>query len=113
MNASLLCIFSSDFETIEESDVRKIISEILIEATSWRLRESIRVRELAATHRLGRMRRLRMLEKQKAWKREAGLGRIDTVAEMDAQRFRTNLVSEPFYGKLCNPRCPHTPDELK
>ena len=77
----------------EESDVRNIIAEILIEVTSWHLRKSIRVRELAATHRLGQMRRLRMLEEQKAWKREAGFDRIDTAAKMDAQRFRTNLVS--------------------
>ena len=64
-----------------------------VESTSWRLRESIRVRELAAMHRLGQMRRLRMLEEQKAWKQEAGFDYIDTATEMDAQRFRTNLVS--------------------
>ena len=57
------------------------------------------------------MRRLRMLEQQKAWKREAGFDRIDTAAEMDAQRFRTKLVSEHFYSKLFNPRWPHTPNE--
>ena len=38
---------------------------------------------------------------------------IDTAAEMDAQRFRTNLVSEAFfYSKMFNPRWPHTPDEF-
>ena len=53
--------------TVDECDVRNIIDEVvLIEATSQRLRECIRVRELAATHRLGKMCRLRMLEKQKA-----------------------------------------------
>ena len=85
-----------------------------VEATSWPLRETIRVRELAATHRLGKMRRLRMLEEQKAWKREVDFDRIETAAEMDAQRFRTNLVSEPFYSKMCNPRWPHAhnPDEF-
>ena len=57
------------------------------------------------------MRRLRMLEEQKAWKREAGFDGIDTAAEMDAQRFRTKLVSEHFYSKLFNPRWPHTPNE--
>ena len=30
---------------------------------------------------------------------------------MDAQRFRTSLVSEPLYSKLSNLRWPHTPDE--
>ena len=61
--------------TVDKSGVRKIIAEI--EATSWRLRETIRVRELTATHRLGQMRRLRMLEEQKAWKREAGFDCIE------------------------------------
>ena len=98
--------------SIEKSDVRNVIAEVLIEATSWRLRECIQVRELAATHRLGQMRRLQMLEEQKAWKQEAGFDRIDTAAEMDAQRFRTSLVSEPFYNKLFNPRWPHTPAEF-
>ena len=94
---------------IEERNVRKIIAEV--EATSWRLRECIRARELAATLRLGRMRRLRMLEKQRAWKREAGFDRIEITAEMDEQRFRTSVDSEPFYTKLYNPRWPHTPEE--
>ena len=78
--------------SIQESDVRKIVAEV--EATSWRLREWIRIRELAATHRLGQIRCLRMIEEQKAWKREAGFDYIDTAAEIDAQRSRTNLVSD-------------------
>ena len=59
------------------------------------------------------MRRLRMLEEQKAWTREAGFDRIAITAEMDAQRFHTGLDSELFYTKLYNPRCPHTPEEHK
>ena len=31
---------------------------------------------------------------------------------MDAQRFRTSLVPEPFYGKMRNPRWPYNPDEF-
>ena len=32
---------------------------------------------------------------------------------MDAQRFRTHLVSEPFfYSKMFNLRWPHTPEEI-
>ena len=59
------------------------------------------------------MRRLRMLEKQKAWKREAEFGYVDTAGEMDAQRSRTNLVPEPFFcSKMFNPRWPHTHDEF-
>ena len=78
----------------EECDLRQMIAEE--EATSWRLCECIRVRELATTKKLGRMRRLRMLEKQKAWNEEAGFDRIEITAEMDAQRFRTSLDLEPF-----------------
>ena len=106
--------FSNDFENItvhvHESDIRKIIAEV--EATSWRLRETIRDREFAATHRLGQMRRLLIFEKQKTWKRKVGFNLIETATEMDAQRFRTSLVSEPFYSKMGNLRCPHNPDEF-
>ena len=96
---------------VDERDITNIAVEL--EATSWRLRETIRVRELAATHRLGQTRRLRMLEGQKSWKREAGFEYIDTAAEMDARRSRTNLVLQPFlYSKMFNPRCPHTHEEF-
>ena len=64
-------------------------------------------------HRLGQMRRSRMLEEQKAWKREDDFDYIDTAAEMDARRSRTNLVSESFfYSKISNPRWPHIHDEF-
>ena len=53
--------------TFDGRDITKMIAEE-VEATSWRIRETIRVRELAATHRLGQMRRLLMLEEHKAWK---------------------------------------------
>ena len=83
------------------------------ETTSWRLRETIRVRELAATHRLGQIRRLLMLEEQKVWKREAGFDCIETAAEMDARRSRSNVVSETFFFRsMSNTRRPHTPDEF-
>ena len=94
--------------SIYESDVRKIMAEV--QATSWRLRECIRVRELATTHGLGQMRRLRMLEEQKAWKREDGFDRIEITAEMDEQRLRIGFDLQPFYTKLYNPRWPHTPE---
>ena len=57
------------------------------------------------------MRRLRMLEEQKAWKREAGFDKIEITAEMDKQRLRTGFDLQLFYTKLYNPRWPHTPDE--
>ena len=82
-------------------------------ATSWRLRESTRVRELAATHRLGQIRRFLMLEEQKTWKREFGFNRIETAAMMDENGFCTSPVSEPFfYRNMSNSRHPHTPDEF-
>ena len=71
-----------------------------VERTSWRLHECIRVRKLAATHRLERMLRLRMLEEQKAWKREARFDRIEIIAEMHEQHFRAGFDSELFYSKL-------------
>ena len=70
------------------------------EATSWRLRECIRMRELAATHKLEQMRILWMLKKQKAWKRETGFDRIEIIAEMREQHFLTGFGSEPIYTKL-------------
>ena len=112
VNASYTA-FSPDFKkmSIQESDVRTIIAEV--EPTSWRLRECIRVTELAAMYRPGQMRRSRMLKEQKAWKREADFDYIDTAAEMDARRSRTNLVSEPFfYSKMSNPGWPYIHDEF-
>ena len=59
------------------------------------------------------MRRLLMLEEQKAWKRQFGFDRIETAAEMDEKRFRNSLVSELFfYRNMSNPRRPHPPDEF-
>ena len=52
-----------------------------------------------------------MLEKQEAWKREAGFDRIETIAEMRKQHFLAGFHSEPLYTKLYNPRWPHTPEE--
>ena len=74
-----------------EQDARKMMKKI--EATRWRLRECIRVRELAAAHRQERMRRLRMLEEQKAWKQEAGFDRIEIIAEMREQHFLVDFDS--------------------
>ena len=82
----------------KELDVRKMIAEV--ETTSWLLRECIRVRELAATHRLEQMRRLRMLEEQKAWKRESGFDQIEIIAKMREQYFLAGFDLEPTYSKL-------------
>ena len=79
--------------------MKKTIAEI--EATSWRLRECIRVPELTSIHLIGQMRRLWMLEEQKAWKREASFDYNETTAEMNTLRSRTNPVSEPVcYSKM-------------
>ena len=97
--------------SIQESDVRKIIAEV--GATSWRLRECIRMRKLAVRHRLGKMHRLRMLKEQEAWKQEAGFNRIEITGKMDERRLRTGFDSQPFCTKPYNPRGSHTPDEYK
>ena len=55
-------------------------------------------------YRLRRMRRLQMLEEKKAWKRETGFNRVETIAEMNTERFRAEFDSEPFNNKLYNPR---------
>ena len=86
-----------------------------VEASIWRIRETIRVGELAATHRLGQMRRLLMHENHNTWKREFGFDRTETAAEMDEQRSRTSTspVPDPFF--YCNrviPKHPHTPDDF-
>ena len=101
--------FLSDFEKMvfDESDLRKIVAGV--QATSWRLRKTIWVRELAATYRLGQMRRLLMLEEQKAWKREVGFDYIDTEAEMDARRSRANIASNLFFSARCSIRDAHIP----
>ena len=81
--------------TVDEHDITKMIAAV--EVTSWRLHETIRVRELAATHRLRQMRRLLIIEEQKAGKREFGFDRIKTAAEMGEKKNRTSLASDPFF----------------
>ena len=98
---------------VKEHDFAKIIAEV--EETSWRIRETIRFRELAATHRPGQMRRLLMLEEHKTWKREFGFDRIETAAEMDEKRSCTSTSHVPdpfFYRSMAIPRHPHTPAEF-
>ena len=99
--------------TVKERDFAKISEDV--EATIWRLREMIRIAELAATHRLGQMHRLLMHGKHKTWKREFGFDRIETAAEMDEKRSRTstNPVPDPFfYRNMVIPRRPHTRDDF-
>ena len=86
-----------------------------LEATICRLRETVRVAKLAATHRLGQMRRLLMHEKHKTWKREFGFDCIETAAEMDEKRARTSASPVPnpfFYRNMVIPRQPHTPEKF-
>ena len=99
--------------SVNERDFARMSEDI--EATIWRLRETIRVAELAGTHRLGQTRRLLMHEKNKAWKREFGFDRIETAAEMDEKRSCTSTspVPDPFcYRNMVIPGRPHTPDEF-
>ena len=69
---------------VDEHVIAKRISEGVV-ATIWRIQGTIRVRELATTHRLGQMRRLLMHEKHKTWKREFGFDRIETADESGCQ----------------------------
>ena len=99
--------------TVKERDFARMSEDV--EATIWRLRETIRVAEIAATHRLGQMHHLLMHEKHKTWKREFGFDRIETAAEMNEKRSRTCTSPDPdafFYRNMVIPRRPHTPDEF-
>ena len=99
--------------TVKQRDFIRMSEDV--GATIRRLQETIRVAELAATHRLGQMRRLLMHEKHKAMKREFGFDRIKTAAEMDEKRSRTSTspVLNPFFCRnMVIPRHPHTPDEF-
>ena len=80
-------------------------------ATSGLLRGCIRVRELALTHRLDQMQRLRMLEEQEAWTREAGFDRLEIIAQMHARRLHAGSDLEPLYTGFYNPRWPRIPEE--
>ena len=99
--------------TIEERDVARMSEDL--GTTIWRLRETVRVAKLAATHRLEQMRSLLMHERHKVWKREFGYDRIKMAAEMDEKRSRTSTspVSNPFlYRNMVIPEHPHTPEKF-
>ena len=97
----------------EERDIARMSEDL--GTTIWRLRETVRVAKLAATHRLGQIRSLLMHEKHKVWKREFGFDRIETAAKMDEKRSRisTSPVPNPFfYRNMVIPEHPHKPEEF-
>ena len=101
--------------TVEERDCARMSEDL--GTTIWRLRETVRVAKLAATHRLGQMRSLLMHERHKVWKLEFGYDRIETAAEIDEKRSRTSTspVSHPFFyihRNMVIPKHPHTPEEF-
>ena len=99
--------------TIEERNVARMSEDL--GTTIWRLRETVRVAKLAATHRPEQMRSLLMHERHKIWKREFGYDRIEIAAEMDEKCSRTSTspVSNPFlYRNMVIPEHPHTPEEF-
>ena len=80
-----------------------------------RVYKLIRVRELAASHRLEQLRSVRMLEQRTTCMRENGFDRIEVIAEMHEETLRRLHVSlnwKPFYTGLYNPRRPFTPEEF-
>ena len=61
------------------------------------------------------MQRVRMLEKQAAWKRESGFKRIEIIAVMYEQtlrRLHVGFDSEPLYTVLYYPRWLPTSEEF-
>ena len=99
--------------TVEERDFARMSEDL--GTTIWRLRETVRVAKLAATHCLGQMHSLLMHEKHKVWKREFGFDRIETAAEMDEKRSRTSTSPFPnpfLYRNMVIPEHPYTPEAL-
>ena len=72
--------------TFPECDVHLVVQDLAV--TRGCVRKLIRVRERAALHKLEQMRRVRMLEKQAACKREGGFDRIEVTAEVHEQTLR-------------------------
>ena len=101
----LHCVVSSDFEKNAHQRARcpKITAEV--EAISWRLRECIRMRELAATHRLGQC-----VVCGCSRSRRPG-SRTETIPKRREQHFLAGFHSESFHAKLYNPKSPYTPEE--
>ena len=100
VNASTCFFYLIFFNDCQRARFRKTDAK-----TSRRIRETIRVRELAATHRLRQMRCLLMIEEHKIWKREFGFDRVETAAEMDENRSCTSTSPVPdpfFYSNMLN-----------
>ena len=98
---------------LSECDVHLMVPELAI--TGRRLSKLIRARELAASHKLEKIRRVRMLGKKPVWKRKGGFDRIEIIAEIHEQtlrRLHEGFDSEPLYIGLYNPRRPPTPEEF-
>ena len=69
--------------------------------------------ELAVSHKLEQIRRVRMVEKEVVWKREIAFDMIEVIAEMHEQtlrRLHAGFDSEPLYTGLYNPRRSPTPE---
>ena len=83
---------------------------VVLRATREHMPELIRDTELALSHKLEQMRRVRMLEKkQAAWKREDCFDGIETDAEIyehTLSRLHTSFDSELLHTGLYNPRWP-------
>ena len=97
--------------TIPECGVRLMLVDLTI--TCRRVRKRIWARELAAAHKLEQIRRVRMIEKRVAWKKEGG--KIEIIAGMHEEtlrRLRAGFDSEHFYTGSYNPRRPPTPEEF-
>ena len=99
--------------TLPEYDVRLMLADFSI--TGRRVRKLIRITKLAAIHTQEKVRRVRMLEKQAAWKREGDFDRIKTVSEMYEETLRhlhAGFDPEPFYTGIYDPRRSPAPEEF-
>ena len=86
---------------LPERDVHLMLEEST--AISGCIHKLIRIRKLAALHKIEQMLRVQMLEQHAAWKRESGFDRIEIIAERRVETLRhlyAGYDSEPFHVGL-------------
>ena len=99
--------------TLPERDAHLMPEELA--AIRGRVHKLIKVRELAALHKLEQMLRVRMPEQQATWKIENVFDRTEIRVERHGETLRrlyAGFDPEPFCTGLYNARQPPTPEEF-
>ena len=90
--------------TIPERDVRLVVADLAI--IRGCVRKLIRVRNLAASHKLEQMRSVKMLKQRATWMRENGFDRIEVIDDRHKEtliRMHAGFDPEPIYTGLYSP----------